>query len=255
MLELKLKKGKQHLVKKICIEKYGEEEGLKRWNERQGKWKKSISNSLFDTSTKDSKSIDFFKKNGDNWISDAIDNCTFKNKELLKRLISESENLDDFITKLCTELSIETIRKFDDIIKSKIILNYYNTDLIYAKERFSEIFGVISTKYGSYRYFNGHICRSNGEYFIAKKLKDNNIEYVYEKKYPNSNFICDFYIPKYDLYIEYLGFLKNDDFINDMTFSYTKKYKEKEEYCKRSNLNYFFSNDKNKIIEKIWQIN
>ena len=29
-----------------CIEKYGEEEGLKKWNERQEKWKKSLQNSF-----------------------------------------------------------------------------------------------------------------------------------------------------------------------------------------------------------------
>ena len=247
-----IKKRQTTFSKEICISKYGEVEGILRWEQRQEKWIKSISNSKFDTKLNDSKSISFFKERyGDNWIVSAIDKCSFKDKELIKKLIFESKNVDEFIIGICHHLNLVNFHEFENVIKSKIILEYYNTDLVNMKERFSEIFGVITSRYGSFRHFNGHICRSNGEYEIARYLKESNVEYIYEKKYPNSNYICDFYIKTDDLYVEYMGFLKNDNFESDIITNYREKYKIKEEFCKNNNINYLFSSDYRKIISDL----
>ena len=115
-------------------------------------------------------------------------------------------------------------------------------------------YGIIPSKFGNIRYFNNHICRSNGEFYISKKLKENNIEYEYEKKYPDSNFISDFYIKKFNLYVEYMGFLKSD-FMNKHNFNicqeYKKKYEIKKNLCLEKKINFIFESDYKLIINKI----
>lgn len=106
-----------------------------------------------------------------------------------------------------------------------------------------ESYGVIPTKFGNIRYYNDHICRSDGEYYIAKYLKENNINYLYEINYKNSNYICDFYLKDYNVYIEYKGmsgFKKYDD-----------KYLIKEEFIRNENINCIIDSDVSVIIKLI----
>ena len=86
----------------------------------------------------------------------------------------------------------------------------------------------IQGKYGRMRHFNNHLCRSDAEFIIAKFLVDNNIDYIYEKKYPNSNYKCDFYITKIDCYVEFTGMGK-------------EKYKSKENFCIENGLKHIYS--------------
>jgi len=60
---------------------------------------------------------------------------------------------------------------------------------------------------------DGHICDSIGEAVIDNLLAEHNIEHIQQKHYPkhdvfNDNELlrCDFYLPEYDLYIEFAGF-------------------------------------------------
>lgn len=85
--------------------------------------------------------------------------------------------------------------------------------------------------------------RSHGETKIENLLKDNNINFIREKTFDwssNPKFRYDFYIPKYNLIIEYMGaqHYKKVAFFHD-TLEQRKKYdyiKEKEAY--EHNLNY-----------------
>jgi len=77
----------------------------------------------------------------------------------------------------------------------------------------------------------GETVYSNGERVIANFLFRNGINYEYNKKIikrSNQNYRFDFYLPDYDLYIEYLGL--------DSNVAYIKKMQEKEEFYRRHNL-------------------
>ena len=64
----------------------------------------------------------------------------------------------------------------------------------------------------------GEIVKSYGELEIANYLFSNNIEYEYEKEYKYETinkeyqqYYPDFYLPKYDIYIEYFGIDENNN--------------------------------------------
>lgn len=93
----------------ICIEKYGFEEGHKKWRERQEKWLKSLVGKI-DNCKKDSISIDFFmKKNNNNYELALVD---YK-KRIESRLESkfgkaskESMKIFKHLVKLCDEFDL-----------------------------------------------------------------------------------------------------------------------------------------------------
>lgn len=88
-------------------------------------------------------------------------------------------------------------------------------------KKWSNVFGLLNLSNITYYYdkkhgygnvipFNGDICLSRQEYLIAKYLVKNKIEYEKEFPYGNSNFIFDFYLPSFDVYIEYYGINTQD---------------------------------------------
>lgn len=177
---------------------------------------------------------------GSEWIDKYITSKTFKNKEEIYFLLSFN-NYKEMIDHLLDKYPItEIIPK----IKGSLISYYY-------KMEYKDIFNYITdkdpyikSKFGHMRYYNGHLCRSNGEYFLSKFLTENKIDYEYEKKYKDTNMRCDFYLIKKDFYIEYTG-MNTKTSINN--------YKKKENITKLKNFNVLFSNNinniKNKIIE------
>jgi len=315
-----------------CIEKYGDNEGHKIWQDRQERWQKSLSNSSYNgRENKDSKTIKFFKeKYPENWIDYYFNKISFKDKDeilfltsfdnykdLIDSLISDKWKLGEISSiiryKIVQEIYSCTIddmfdylhnnyekylntpeyyhRNFADWIdrfikynsfknknEIKILLNFkdYKEMIIYMidnykiteiniylqsklisyfyntthKEMFNFLVNsdpTIKSKYGHIRYFNGHICRSDSEFLLAKFLLDNNIKYEYERKYKNTLKRCDFYLIDFDFYIEYTGMQKNE--------ICNKMYKEKQKFCLENNINCIFSNNiqeiKNKILDEI----
>lgn len=76
---------------------------------------------------------------------------------------------------------------------------------------------------------DGDICDSLSEKIIDDFLFENKIIHECHKKYPNSNFICDWYFPKTNTWVEYFG-LNGEDKI------YTENTNLKIEMCKNLNL-------------------
>lgn len=77
-----------------------------------------------------------------------------------------------------------------------------------------------------FRADDGHMLMSRGEVIIDNYLFKNNIMHVYEKKvYDKTNVeescTCDFYLPIYDLYIEFWGMENNQKYESQ------KEWKEK----------------------------
>lgn len=183
----------------------------------------------------------YLKKYESSWVDKFIQDNYFRNKEEIKYLLS-FENYQELIKYMVKEYRIVDIINY---MKGKLISYYYKTNYKEMFNYFSSLDSTIKSKFGRMRYFNNHICRSDGEYMIAKFLVDNYIEYEYEKKYKNSLKRCDFYLTNYDFYIEYTGMYNIE--------SCKMKYNIKEKFCSEHNLNFIFSNKieeiKNKIIE------
>jgi hypothetical protein len=189
------------------------------------------------------KSPQYYQKYYENWIDKFIEENSFKNKEEVKFFLS-FPNYKDLI-----DYMIKNYRITDIIIylKGKLISFYYESSF---KEMFTYLTNInpyIRSKFGRMRYFNNHLCRSDGEFIIAKFLVENNIEYQYEKKYENSIKRCDFYLTKYDFYIEYTG-MSNIE-------SFRVKYETKKEFCLKQGLDCIFSSNIEEIKNKIKEIN
>jgi hypothetical protein len=176
---------------------------------------------------------------GEKWVDEFIKSHTYKNEEDLLFLLS----FEDYF-KLIDYL-IENFGITDIVLKiKKVIVSYF------YKTTYEKMFGYlmsvnpsISGKFGYMRYYNNHLCRSSGEFMIAKFLKDNDIKYKYEKLYPNSKKRCDFYLIDYDFYIEYTGMYKIK--------KYNEKYNEKLSFCIDNNIKHFFSNNIEDIENEI----
>lgn len=190
-----------------------------------------------------SNTPEYYHKNFPDWVDSFINDNSFKNKNEIKILL----NFRDYKEMIIYMIDNYKITDINIYLQSKLISYFYNTT---HKEMFNFLVNsdpTIKSKYGHIRYFNGHICRSDSEFLLAKFLFDNNIKYEYERKYKNTLKRCDFYLIDFDFYIEYTGMQKNE--------ICNKKYKEKQKFCLENNINCIFSSNiqeiKNKILYEI----
>lgn len=65
---------------------------------------------------------------------------------------------------------------------------------------------------GKIHWYKQNIFLSHQEYLIGKYLIDNNIKFEKEVPYKNSNYVFDFYLPEYNIYIEYYGRSNHNDY-------------------------------------------
>jgi hypothetical protein len=176
---------------------------------------------------------------GEKWVDEFIKSNTYKNEEDLRFLLSFKSHfklIDYLIDNFgITEIFLK--------IKKVIVSHFYKTTYEKMFEYLMSVDPSIKGKFGYMRYYNNHLCRSSGEFMIAKFLKKNNIPYKYEKPYPNSKKRCDFYLIDYDFYIEYTGMYKIK--------KYNEKYNEKLSFCIDNNIKHFFSNNIEDIENEI----
>jgi hypothetical protein len=239
--KIKLKERQRTFSKDICIKKYGDELGLIKWKERQDKWINSLILSDYDLSSKKSVTTKY-KINNYN-IDKLIDSYTLINKELFKELFKKCKNIEEFVTDYSNHFNNNNLDEISlyNIIKPiqnlTILSTYYNTDNKHILSLIIPKITRIKSRYSYISWFNGHICRSDSEYIIANYLFKNNINYVYEKYYKNSNKRCDFYLTDYNLYVEFFGM--------------THSYKTKIDFLNINNINYLSDRNRKKLIEKI----
>jgi len=219
-----------------CIEKYGDVDGLKKYNDRQKKW--------LDTLMKKSNYLDIQKsKNSykNKTITDMINHTSFneETKNLIKNNLT-GNSLNDFVDIIIKNVDIKRYSDISPFFGSKLIQNYYGVSGDEIKQIFykKNYINFKQQTYGISVYYNGIRFKSIKEYRIALFLDENNITYYYENKYPNSNFRYDFYLPDYDIYIEYYGMLDNKNFnnLNKIQIEYKNKMDEKNLYCEKNNL-------------------
>jgi len=215
-----------------CIEKYGEIEGLRRWEARQAKWLKSRSRSLkeglWDTKSQAAKrlanKIDFLVEDfGSGWIDEHIKlNSTLtastkKRYKILSNLVKSGSSIEDFITSL----------PFHDLLEySRTAVFRHLVDGSNAIEIWCMANGTKfqNNQYGNQYWFKGHYLKSNGEFEIALWLDSNGIEFKTNDSYPNSRRAFDFYLPGRDLYVELAG-MRDHDYTEKRNFLSGMPYK------------------------------
>jgi hypothetical protein len=108
-----------------CLDKYGDKEGHKIWQDRQKKWQKSLSLSLYNgKDNKDSKTIEFFKKKySQNWIDYYLSKMSFKDKDEIIFLTSFNNYLDLIDSLIADKWKLSEI---SSILRYKILEEIYN---------------------------------------------------------------------------------------------------------------------------------
>ena len=157
------------------------------------------------------------------------------------------------------------------ISKNYEYIDQYNFQYRICRKILCDIFGVnlgilkldLLKKYaidsncvfGHKRVLDGVVYSSNGEYYIAKLLVENDIKFSFNLKYPFSGetkaYRYDFYLPEYSYYVEYSGMLLNGVNENKIIVKYDVNMKDKIKLCKTNNLNLFVSCDYLGVIEFI----
>jgi hypothetical protein len=207
-----------------CIQKYGEIEGKRRFDERQLKWqhsrKTSLKNGKWHTSScipsRPTHSIKFLIEDfGIGWIDEHIKRSAPKNKRKLDLYVKISDAL-----KLGADM-----RKYIESLPFEDVLVYAKTPI--AKYLISD--DVISVwceangtrfqrnSYGNQYWYKGHYLKSDGEFIIARWLFESSIDFSTNGSYPGTRRAYDYYLPKYDLYIELAG-MQEDVYIDKKKF-------------------------------------
>lgn len=243
---------------KKCIENFGEIDGRDVFKKRQERWYKTLrSKSNYDDiqKLKDANSFESIKQRypqnyieiyfqynlGDGRYDFLIESV--KNNDY-NEFIKQIKNNVDYSAKtigLISKIKIfqYVFNKNNDEIKRDLI-NLYN---VRNKQSYGTTFSV-----------NGYIVRSLGEKKILEKLIDLNIEFIYDKFYPNQKKMkYDFYLPKFDVYIEYFGMLniKLNDRNSKLLNEYKRKTKLKIKLCTENKYKFIFSNEIGVILESI----
>jgi len=126
------------------------------------------------------------------------------------------------------------------------ILIYYSAKKLIKKNKKSRKEDSTS----KFKTLDGHIVRSKGELIIDNYLYILGFNHIYEKKIKilKNQVKCDWYLPDYDIYIEYWGFHGK---------KYLKRKKEKIKLYKKAKLklisieNYMFSDIYTNLNKKI----
>ncbi len=262
----KLKEYQQTFSLQKCIDKYGEVEGRKKWQNRQIKWQNTLQNlnNIDDINKrKDSSSIIYFKtKYKENWPIEYL--IRYKNesfRELLTNIFNFCKNKKDIVTYFVINVKYD-IKKINQFVNNKFIIEIFKINPAELRQEILNGYDITLIKtFGIQRTIKGYLAHSIGEYEIINFLIDSNIPFNFDKNYPKQKFKTgiryDFYLPDLDMYFEYAGMLNMGNSLkpsnNKIKEDYEKKIKEKIKFCQQNQLNCYVSNDYNEIINTIKQ--
>jgi hypothetical protein len=249
----KISERQSTFSKKTCIEKYGEELGLIKFTERQKKWIRTLSQRNDYNLIQNSKnSYDYVNKEFDELVLRS--SFLEKTKEMILNGL-KCENVECFVEYVLNNLDLKKYSELIPYINSKIIHQKFNIKKEILKEKFIDKlpFNPFESKYGTAIYHNQIRFKSLKEYKLALFLELNSINYHYEVTYPNTLRKSDFYLPKYNIYIEYFGMLDNKSIIKEGSIFdfYKKKMEDKIQHCFINKINLIYDVNLDKLIEKI----
>lgn len=240
-----------------CIEKYGEIDGKKVFENRQNRWKESLSKSINIMWTNKDKGGDgssnksLIDKHGDNWLLVKL-NLLNERPRIKKKTLDFIKHIHTLVYEDRIDL-LEYIGKLDfdqlsTYTKSSIVQTILCMNSTQIKSKWCEANNIKFKKstHGNLYWFNGYFCKSNNEFKITKLLLELGLEFEVNCNYPNSKRAYDFYIPSLNLYIEWLGM---------RTADYSTKRKDET----LSQYNIIWTNSfktlKSTIYEKIYKFN
>jgi hypothetical protein len=252
--KIKLSNRQTTFSKQICIEKYGELEGLKVFNSRQENWIKSLSNNP-NYKLISKNNYDYSKKNYDTIIS--FTSFLDKTKEIILKNIN-TDNIETFVENVLRFIDVKRFSDIQPYINSVILQSKFKKTRSEIKNIFFEktFYTLKNQTYGVAIYHNGIRFKSIKEYNIALHLESKNINYIYENYYPESQFKYDFFLPEKNVYIEYYGMLdrKNENNLSKIQTKYREKMLLKNSFCKEKNLSLLSDTDYDNLIKKINEI-
>jgi len=237
-----------------CIEKYGEINGRKKWEDRQIRWQEKLkSKTKEELETINLKKISktpekFYHKYGDKFVEIFLEKNKIKSKEVKKFFIDNFLKIHDEFIKEIDKINNKNILRLickSSLTRYKLGFNKNEMEIFYKSQLLRRQIKP-GVKYGSIIKYKDLTLRSQSEFEIAKFLEDNNIEFKYNNYYiGNKGYKYDFYINKLNLYVEYLG-------LQGVHVEYDKKTKKKKDLCLKYSLNTLFTNDINYLKEYIW---
>jgi len=195
------------------IERYGEKEGVRKWEDRQQKWIKSLydDKSELEISEMHRKRnpIIAYKESGDD-VETIIEKLNNHKRWHGNKLIA---NFDDLILKIKTDN-----RLYDGMHINEIPDDYYPSQFflfdIYDNIEFLRKFVDIVNFDEQYKkrgraytkFVEEGYLRSSSEIYFYDLLKERDIKFSLDKKYPHEtnpgSLRYDFYLEEYDMYIE-----------------------------------------------------
>lgn len=223
----------------ICVEKYGEIEGRRIWEERQRKWQACICGK--DSSEKErinkekrNSLVDFIRRHGE---IEGLKRYKKKIDKFRKSPVAEMTKIDEMIRTYYeifgqNNLSKERIEKICDLkyhgilqpleyASSLLGLDINNWDdktpdiIITPRGRFSSTYHITEESGETIS------LRSGKEFLFYKLLKNKNISFETNKRYPNSSLYYDFLLTEFGCYVEICGFMNEEEYASRM------RYKEK----------------------------
>lgn len=213
-----------------CIAKYGEKEGPEKWKKRQNKWQRTLNN-------KPKKEIEKTNRSKSSIVYKKLKK-KFSDEEI-KNYLKESRNIEIVLT------VDEFVEKIENTINGSIFYIYNSIE--YISKKFPQIqFDILGItnpikfledligdkikpeqKYLSFRGYQKTtphgLLRSSYEIYFYEFLIENNIEFLLDKRYPNSSMRYDFFVKETNEYIELCPMYNKDEEYRDKMI-----YKEKE---------------------------
>ena len=241
-----------------CIDNYGYSEGVKIFNQRQEKWLESITKTRISTGgfNQDCRSVEYYQGKYDkDWDNHMLSGNTYTdtNRFVLLDLLKFGDDIESLIEYIKDELEFNSIKDLDFIFKSAVMQEIHNLSYENLKTKILEDIGVVKTKFSNYWFSDGNRYNSNGEYQISKHLKRMGIDFKHDEWYPDGKkYRYDFYLTKYDTYIEYFGFIKNVGYVdNKMLDEYSRKMGDKIVFFKDNGYNVIYDTSVSEIIKKL----
>lgn len=193
-----------------CIQKYGHDRGAEIWNDRQVRWQQSIKqkDNYGDICKRRSllRKDYLISKYGNSWKLKTLEGFNkpsyfLDSNKALYELLSPNERthwkLGTFINRVPKYIwvinEVESIDEKTILIKN--MLDHYGIiliDTIQSKSRFKSYM----------KYVDEGVLLSSNEIYFYSLLKEYNVQFTLNRRYPNSKLRYDFYLTDYDIYVE-----------------------------------------------------
>ena len=287
----------QNKYKQTCLERYGVEKPLQS-QEIQNKYKRTclerygVENPFRLDVIKDKIKETYLKRDGvehpaqsqkiqDKMKQTCLDKygveCYLQSEEVRNKI--KQTCLDKYGTENYTQS--QEFQSRHDEIQNKVkqtCLNKYGVENYTQSSEFQSRHDEIQTKINNTKRLNHTFSSSEIETLFSKYLDSQHIEYKRQYRSKEYPFNCDFYLPKYDLYIEIQASWthgghpydcdeetdkdileswksKNNDYYNNAIETWTERDVKKREIAKQSHLKHLeiFSNKLDEIIKTFQQ--